>query len=163
MPAWASACPLKVQAMNEALDAVDQAILEAAIKARESIMSPAIGDFVLFPTGELERFSHDWDEVIQTAPSGSFHLLKCGDGSFSGGLNPAIPVSSLELIPARLPGTFWFFHHGISGAGRGVHCEIMCRVYKTSAPYDGYLGRDFQSHKTEGLKKELALQLCAVQ
>lgn len=149
--------------MNQHLDPIDQELVALRIKAREKITKPLVGDFVLFPTGELERISHDWDDVMQTAPSGSIHLYRSGYGSFSGGLNPPIPVESLEQLAVSLPGEFWLFHHDRSGAGRAVYFDIPCRVFKTTAPYQGYLGKDFQSKKTEALKEELAHQLGVVQ
>lgn len=86
------------------LDHIDQQILDAAVALRDQIEGPRIGDFVLFPTGQLERFSHDWgDGGIQTSPGGSFFLSRSGHGSLScGGLNPCIPAESLAIAPAVL-------------------------------------------------------------
>lgn len=122
-------------------DAVDQAIREERMLARERIARPRIGDFVRFPSGELERFSHDWNDSLQTSPikSGSVYLCGSGNGEFSGGLNPAISLDSLTLSDEAMDGEFWFFHHGSAGAGRRVNCSIPCRVYATSAKYEGYL------------------------
>lgn len=145
--------------MNNTLDPIDHDLLKSMEHKRNSIDRPRVGDYVLFATGELERISHDWDEVMQTAPGGSYFLSRSGGASFSGGLHPAIPVDTFELTKATLPGEFWFFHHGITGAGRGVYADIRCRVYRTSAPYCGYLGRDFQSRRTKALKPELDRQL----
>lgn len=124
-------------------DQKDALILEASTKARDLIEGPRVGDFVLFESGELERFSYDWDDSLQTSPGGSFYLGKNGWCSFSGGLNPSIDKSTLTQLDAVLDGSFWFFHHGFSGANRGVNCEAPCRVFKTSAPYSGFLGKDF--------------------
>lgn len=119
------------------LDAKDEAILRASAVARARIKGPRVGDFLLFMTGELERFSHDWGDGLQTAKGGSFFLNRSGHASFSGALNPYIEVESLKPTKAIVQGSFWFFHHGIPGAGRGVHCELDCRVYLTSARYQG--------------------------
>jgi hypothetical protein len=143
------------------LDLTDIAILFRRVAAREATDGPRLGDYVLFPGGQLERFSHDWGDSIQTAPGGSFFIYRSGEAEFSGGLNPSIPVDKLELTEATLPGSFWFFHHDEPGAGRGVNCTIDCRVYKTSAPYQGFLGKDFQSAEIDALKGELALRLQA--
>jgi hypothetical protein len=125
------------------LDAKDQEILNNRIEAREQISGPRIGDYVRFPSGELERFSHDWRDSLQTSPpySGEVYLLASGNGSFSGGLNPSIPVESLTLTEEFLPGKFWFFHHNTPGAGRGVYFSIPCRVYSTTTIYNGFLGK----------------------
>lgn len=149
--------------MNNKLDAFDRALLEKRIQARERIPGPRIGDYVLFNSGELERFSHNHGTELQTSPSGSFYLRSSGTSELSGGLNPSIPLGSLELTKATLPGTFWFFHHEIGGAGRGVDCEIPCRVYKTSAAYKGYLGDSFKSARIEAMKTDLERQLNGIQ
>lgn len=122
-------------------DAIDQEILDKRLAARELIDRPRTGDFVRFPTGEIERFSHDWEDAFQTSPihAGSFYLHDHGQGSFSGSLNPAIPADSLSLTDEKKDGEFWFFHHGHAGAGRGVRFSIPCRVYETTAKYEGYL------------------------
>ncbi|WP_341744710.1 hypothetical protein [Azonexus hydrophilus] len=128
----------------QTLDAIDTEILARRTKARSLITTPCIGDFVRFPTGEVERFSHDWGDDIQTSPGGSFYLLEDGDASLTcGGLNPATPTDQLEVTDEMLPGAFWFFSHDIPGAGRGVYFDIPCRVFKTTAKYDGFLGRGF--------------------
>ena len=145
--------------MNLNLDPVDRGILAVREAAREKIAGPRIGDYVLFQTGQLERFSHDLGHGLQTSPGGSIYLCSSGQGSFSGGLNPITPLDALELTQASLPGTFWFFHHGITGAGRGVNFEIVCRVYKTSARYDGFLSEEFQSPKLGALKDEVLRQM----
>lgn len=145
--------------MDNHLDARDQELLSAIVALRDQLEGPRIGDYVVFGTGELERFSHDWGQDIQTSPGGSFYLCSSGHSSFSGGLNPETPIQDLELTPVLLPGTFWFFHHGHPGAGRGVYFEIPCKVFKTKARYTGYLGADFQSDRIRELKKVLAIQL----
>lgn len=144
---------------NDHLDARDHEIVAAAQAGRDQYQGPRIGDFVLFPTGELERFCQSLHDSLQTAPGGSFYLHSGGSSSFSGGLNPPTKKKALELTTASLPGRFWFFHHGVSGAGRGVDCDIPCRVYKTSEPYTGYLGSDFQSKLLQEQKRELAAKL----
>lgn len=126
--------------IDNALDDVDQQILKQRIAIRDRIIRPRVGDYVRFPSGELERFSHDWDDGLQTSPSGSFFLCPNGQASFSGGLNPIMRADKLNLSGLALPGSFWFFHHDWPGAGRGVHFKILCRVYTTTAPYEGFLG-----------------------
>lgn len=145
--------------MNNHLDPTDQALLKEMDAERNSMTTPRVGDYVLFASGQLERISHDWDDVMQTSPGGSFNLSKSGRASFSGGLNPPIPVESLQQTQAQLPGEFWFFHHGITGPHRAIYADIQCRVYKTTAPYGGYLGPDFQSKRTESLKTMLMQQM----
>ena len=146
--------------LKRVLDARDYELAQAAFTNRESIDKPRIGDYVSFATGELERLSHDWDDGFQTSPTGAFFLSASGRGSLScGGLNPLVPLKALEMTHATLPGDFWFFHHGQAGAGRGVHFQIVCRVYKATTAYSGFLGSDFGSSKIEILKADLSLQL----
>ena len=47
------------------LDAIDQEIIRKLIIARDQIGKPRIGDYVRFPTGQLERFSHDWGDGLR--------------------------------------------------------------------------------------------------
>lgn len=121
-------------------DATDQAILDRIVAERDQIVGARTGDYVRFPTGELERFSHNWDDVLQTSPewAGSYYLTSCG-ASFSGSLNPSIPRESLTLSDETKDGKFWFFHHGHAGAGRGVHFTSPCRVFTTNAEYQGFI------------------------
>lgn len=121
-------------------DERDQMLLEKKIAAREKICGPRLGDFVKFPNGIIERFSHDWGDSIQTSPIKycSFYLGN-GEASFSGSLNPGIPKSSLKLTEEVVEGEFWFFHHDSPGAGRGVYCTVPCRMFETTAEYRGFL------------------------
>ena len=144
----------------ENLDSQDQKMLAVACAEREKIEGPRLGDFVLFPSGQLERFSHELAGGMQTSPGGAFFLGTCGQGSLScGGSNPPTPMEQLELTRASLPGSFWFFHHGVCGSGRGVYFDIPCRVFTTTAPYTGFLGSDFQLSKMATLKQELEKQM----
>ena len=138
------------------LDARDQEILAEIFNRRSAFTIPCIGDYVVFPTGQLERFSSDYSDRIQTSPSGSFYLTSGGFGSLgSGALNPSIPRSTITPTDATLPGTFWFFHHGIGGAGRGVYFDIPCRVFKTSAKYEGFLSKDFACPRIAALAEQV--------
>lgn len=124
------------------LDAKDQALLAAILPVREQIERPRMGDYVRFPTGELERFSHDWGAEFQTSPvpAASFYLHTHGNASVGGSLNPSTPLDSMRLTDESLDGTYWFFHHGEAGPGRRINFSIPCRVYATTAKYEGYLG-----------------------
>lgn len=129
--------------MHSAFDAVrfdarDEEIRQQRITAWQQRQGPRVGDFVLMNDGTTRRFTHDWGEDIQTTSSyypthGSFYF---GDGycSYSGGLDPAILKTSIEDTGETRDGTVWFFHHGCSGAHRGVHCTIPCRVYRQLPP-----------------------------
>lgn len=122
-------------------DATDQKILDQIMPVRDQIRGPRLGDYVHFPTGQLERISNNFGTILQTSPdwAGAYFLHSHGDASFSGGLNPSIPLDSLTLTDEVMLGQFWFFHHGQVGVGRRVNFSISCRIYATSAEYQGYI------------------------
>ena len=123
------------------LDTLDREILKNRLNARAQITRPRCGDFVRFPNGKVERISNRLLSGAQTSPvrAGSFYLCAGGDASFSGGLNPPVPLGSLTHSSDSLPGSFWFFHHDAPGKDRGVWAEVPCRVYDTTAEYQGFL------------------------
>lgn len=131
--------------MQFQFDAKDDEIRAVRMAERDAIDRPRRGDYVRFPTGEVERFSNEFGTALQTSPiwAGSFHLHAGGVSSFSGSLNPPIPADSLTLTTERMDGKFWFFHHGETGAHRGVYFAMPCRVYETTAPYHGFVSRGF--------------------
>ena len=115
------------------LDERDEAIRQqrAALFAQHT--TPQVGDFVRFADGVTRRISYVWKEepAIQTSRGGSWHIAG-SYASFSGGLYPAIPRSTLTLEPERRDGVFWFFHHDHACAHNGVDCMIPCRVWTCS-------------------------------
>lgn len=125
---------------NEALSPIDQDLVRQRQSLRDSQPGPRLGDYVLFPTGQLERvclqLAHQ--RALQTAPSASFYLYRSGTADASGTFHPAIPEDSLERLPAELEGEFWLFHEDQVGAGRGVTFSLPCRVFTTSAVYCGF-------------------------
>jgi hypothetical protein len=142
-----------------AFDEKDEEIRLMSMAARDQIDGIRIGDYLLFPTGQLERFSHDWGSDFQTSPSGSFFLSDDGHVHLScGGLNPGTPLDAVTLTKAALPGSFWFFHHGRIGGGRRVDCNAPCRVFRTTAKYSGFLGVEFESKDVKDLKSQLTAQ-----
>lgn len=127
--------------MTYEYDERDQAIVAERAAFRMSFNTPLVGDFIMFATGEVERVSHVWHDSVQTSPvrAGTIYLGDPGFGSFSGGLNPSIPSSTIAPTGEMREGTFWIFHHDIWGAGRAVYFDIPCRVYETTAPYNGWI------------------------
>lgn len=109
-------------------DATDAKILDERQAQWDARPGPRVGDFVQIGQ-RFGRFSHDWGDGIQWSEGGSFYLYG-PSVEFSGGLNRAIPMDRLEATNDSRPGTFWFFHHGFSGASRGVGATIPCRVFK---------------------------------
>lgn len=111
-------------------DERDADILHERTKRRETRTGPRIGDFIRMLDGRLMRFSHDWGDDIQISEGGSFYLSEGGGLSFSGGLEPPILKSTIVDTGEQRDGWVWFFHHGVSGAHRGVRCALPCRVYR---------------------------------
>lgn len=111
-------------------DEKDYHILKVRIKAREKLEGFLVGDFLLFDDGSYGRISHVWCDGNQWSRGGSFYLGGGGGASFSGGLNPSIDNDRFELMEETKTGNFWFFHHNLSGAHRGVQCEAPCKVYR---------------------------------
>lgn len=126
------------------MDSKNQEIITRRQAERAKITTPCVGDFIRFETGEVERVSSLYSDALQTSPGGSIYLDESGHGSFSGGLNPAIDLNTITPTTEVMDGKFWIFHHGRAGAGRGVDISIPCRVFKTSAPYKGFLGSSFK-------------------
>lgn len=131
---------------NPHLDARDAEILRDLRAHWAAVTGPRVGDFVRFADSDrLHRFSadHQWTaediaeypslvDGLQTTPGGSFHLGRHGM-SYSGGLDSTIPRTTLTDTGETRLGGAWFFHHGWSGAHRGVDVRIECRVYATTA------------------------------
>jgi len=82
------------------------------------------------PYGLFTRFTHAWDDTIQTGGGqGGFYL---GNGyiSYSGSLDSGVKYSDIEQTSEVKAGSIWFFDKGISGAGRGVDYTMNFRVFK---------------------------------
>ena len=147
--------------MRPTFDAKDEGILAKREELFNQRSGPRVGDYVIFPDEHTGRFSHDWGESIQTTDGryGQSFYLGNGYADFSGGLNPStlrflllsslpidcqqalaactglnpsIPKSALMDTGKPMRGTFWFFHHDMPGAYRGVRFSIACRVFRYS-------------------------------
>jgi hypothetical protein len=119
------------------LETIDH--LRKCVEEREKIAGPRIGDFIFMKDGSIQRFSHDWGDSIQTSNAGSFHLSSDGLVSFSGGLNEAIPKSSIKetyydwadhSCAKGLTGEFWVCYNNRLVHGSKVNVNLECRVYR---------------------------------
>jgi len=121
-------------------DAYDAELLARRIAARARLPGPLVGDFVVFSDGVVHRLSYSWLDCeppsIQTSEHGSFYLCWHGDADFSGGLNPAIPMSTITDTGETREGAFWFFHHDHAAPHYGVGVEVPCKVYRSTLPSD---------------------------
>ena len=122
-------------------DERDENLRKECVDARERIAGSRLGDFVRLPAGQVERISHRRDDAVQTSPvdMASFFLCRTGGAEMSGSLNPFVPRQTLALSNETRQGIFWFFHHGVVGAGRAVYFTVPCRVFDTTAQYEGFL------------------------
>jgi hypothetical protein len=132
--------------MRPKFDERDQEILDKRLEKWNQIDGPRVGDFIRMLDGSVRRFAHKWDDSIQpTSSEGnseSFYLPG-GGASYSGGLDPAIPLENIK--PARVfvkgihedetkYGRFWFFHHGYPRANNAVYFQVSCRVFVELEP-----------------------------
>jgi hypothetical protein len=124
--------------MRPEFDARDKEILQKRQVGFDRCEGARVGDFVYFPDGSLHRFTHDWDEDLQTVKvgEGSFYL-GAGYVEYSGGLDPAIPRRGLTLLPESREGTCWFFHHNHARAHNGVSVTVNFRVFQYKPEGDG--------------------------
>lgn len=121
------------------LDEKNQAIRDALAVKRSALIQrglPLVGDIVLWPNGERRRVAHDWDEDLQTTKEGkgSFYATSSGHGDHSGTLQPPVLLEFFVPTETIEEAAFWFFSHGVVGAGRGVQCTLPCRVWNL-VPY----------------------------
>lgn len=113
------------------LDERDTAIRGERVAAREGIEGPRIGDFILLEDERMVRFSHDHgpDYGMQVSEGGSFYFGHNGGLSFSGGLEPAIPLAHIQASSKVRDGACWFFSHDLAMKDNGVYTLIPCRVF----------------------------------
>lgn len=115
------------------LDARNTEILAERMRLLDAVTGPRVGDFVRLPGGVLHRFSYRFDDALQTSAGGSWYL---GDGwcSFSGTLDPSIPLG--EIAPANeiMGGEVWFFDHNWAEAHNGIYLTVPFRVYEVTNP-----------------------------
>lgn len=111
------------------LDERDTAIALERVQQRLTEDYPTQGDYILMD-GAYHRIAYDWgDDLYQfESGSGSYYLGKGGYASHSGGLEPGVTLPNLIPVGTkRAP--YWFFHHDVSGAGRGVSLSAPTRVW----------------------------------
>lgn len=103
-------------------------VIEAA--RAEPSGPPKVGDFVIMPDGTRERCCAASKFGMQTTSGGSFNVMRDGTAIMSGGLNKSRLWEYFIPTPETERGRFWFFSHGIAGAGRAVICYLPCRVFR---------------------------------
>ena len=121
----------------ETFDSFDEGILSERQKARNGRQGILVGDFIERQDGLKARVTHVWDDGVQTntfcdtGEGGRFHLGRSGGMEYSGSLEASVPRTHLELTRSkRAEGRAWFFHHGHSGAHRGVDFNVFVDTYR---------------------------------
>ena len=116
--------------MSYELDKLDVELRDQRIAAREGNEGPRVGDFIKMEDERLMRFSHDWDDAgLQVSEGGSFYLQPGGHLSYSGALDPIVPLAHIQETSKVLLGQCWFFHHDYAMKDNGVYTVIPCRVF----------------------------------
>lgn len=112
-------------------DEKDAAILGLAIKLRAIIMQPLVGDYCVPENGDVHRIGEVLHDRVQMASrGGSFHLHDIGTMSHSGGRGDVFFKDRLLDTGITRSASAWAFHHGRSGAGRGVDVIVPVRVWE---------------------------------
>jgi hypothetical protein len=105
-------------------------ILERRINALNAIKTIRQGDYVKHLSGKMDRVTHVWDDSTQTGGGqSSYYLGEGGYVSYSGGLDPGIPLAKLVLTNEVKKGMIWFFSRDHHTAHNGVDFMIDFRVY----------------------------------
>lgn len=129
--------------MEYTMDDFNKGILSERQRARTSRSGIMQGDFIR-SGDKLARVTHVWQgdgiptdkETAQTTvfsddgEGGSFYLSASGGCSYSGSLESGVRIDHLKDTGETREGRCWFFHHGISGGGRGVSATVRCRVWE---------------------------------
>jgi len=109
----------------------NQKILKERMKALNKIKGPRVGDFCIHPDGRLDRITHDWGDSLQVGGHGcGSYYLGMGYLSYSGSLDPAIPINRFVDTGETREGEIWFFNDGYVTAHNGVYYSAPFRVFK---------------------------------
>lgn len=113
------------QADEKTLKTVEDRILK--MNARQG---PRVGDWLKAREGLYTRFTHKWDDRIQTGGSNaSYYLGNEGGLSYSGGLDGGVLLSDLVQIPETKRGGCWIFKDDHHKAHNGYDFETDFRVF----------------------------------
>lgn len=123
------------------LDDTDSDILDRRQAGLDRRFTPGVGDVVYYPDGSRRRIAYIWfDEHYQPTDgryAGSFYLGEDGYVSFSGGLDPGIPIDKLDGInTGHELARCWFFRHDHRRAHNAVDVKASFRVWRSTVPVD---------------------------
>ena len=119
----------------------EEILKERLEKFNHTRIGPRVGDYLYIPSTddripEYTRFTHEWDDTIQTGGNAgsSYYLNANGKLSYSGGLDPGMKKSDLICTGIYKDGSVWIFDKDIPGAGRGITFMSDMMIY---TPYYG--------------------------
>jgi len=135
------------------LDAINTKIANQLQELRLALLNkadatPLVGDQVIWPNGTVRRISHELKHGYQTSLVGSYFAYSNGEAGFSGSLKPAALTEFFVKTEKIESDRFWFFSHGLAGAGRGVDCQLPVRVWQL---------KPFKRSRGEALRHPLAM------
>lgn len=116
----------------------DYDILTSRIRKLNEQEGPRIGDFVIMPDDTVLRFTYEWPDeprAIQTTTrttndNPSFYMNRRGVCDYSGSLDSALPIETLEETTETRFGKIWFFANDYAKAHNAVHALVSFRVYR---------------------------------
>lgn len=112
-------------------DAANAEILKSRMAEFNAEKGARVGDFLLLPNGKYDRFTHAWDDHIQTGGYGNGSYYFGGKWvSYSGGLDPGVKYKDIEQTEATKDGAVWFFSKNHARAFNAVYYHIPFRVFK---------------------------------
>jgi hypothetical protein len=112
-------------------DEKDAALLGAAITWRAVFWKPIVGDYCILAGGDVRRLASSYSNRFQVGhEAGSFHLHDIGTMSYSGSLGRSVMKVHLVDHFTHRSANCWMWHHGRSGAHRGVGVIVPCRVWR---------------------------------
>jgi hypothetical protein len=112
--------------------------IAARAVARLQQTFPRVGD-ILLKGDKVLRFTHNWDDSLQVTTGndathhGGFYLNKDGSSSFSGTLDPSVPLVEIEATKETREAAFWTFHNDDACAHNGINFYIPVRVWQHKA------------------------------
>lgn len=112
--------------------AKDFEIIKEYLLAYDQKSGPRVGDFLSIGNGEYARLTNHCGNAIQTGSPVDSYYLGRGTISYSGGLDPAIPIDFFQSHSHETTkeGRVWIFSDSWAGAHRGVYLTVPLRVYQ---------------------------------
>ena len=119
-------------------DYTNEDILAKRMASMNKIKHPRVGDWLILDNGKYTRMTHYWDiedPMMQVGGNehGQYYLGNYGC-SYSGSLDPGIPLELMQPTDRYKNGDVWFFNQDHHTAHNGTTFSIPFRVYKLKVP-----------------------------